>query len=58
MSRREIAQELECNFNASGDTVVHGDDLKRIIENAYEPDHKTGFDRNYWIWKEAEPHRD
>ena len=56
MSRREIAQELECNFNASGDTVIHGDDLKLIFEGATEPDHKTGFDRNYWIWKEPNPH--
>ncbi len=55
MSKREIAQELECNFNASGETVIHGDDLKRIIENVSEPMHKTGFDRNYWIWKTPEP---
>ena len=55
MSRREIAQELECNFNASGDTVVHGDDLKLILEATMEPTHRTGFDRNYWIWKEPEP---
>ena len=58
MSRREIAQELECNFNASGDTVIHGDDLKRILATISEPIHKTGFDRNYWIWKEPDPHRD
>jgi len=58
MSRREIAQELECNFNASGETVIHGDDLKLIIENLTEPRHKTGFDRNYWIWEEPEPGRD
>jgi len=55
MSRREIAQELECNFNASGETVVHGDDLKFILENVKSPTHKTGFDRNYWIWKEPLP---
>jgi hypothetical protein len=55
MSRREIAQELECNFNASGDTVVHGDDLKKIIERASDPKRKTGFDRNYWIWEEPDP---
>tara|TARA_R110000851_G_scaffold78789_4_gene173758 strand:+ start:98 stop:1678 length:1581 start_codon:yes stop_codon:yes gene_type:complete len=54
MSKREIAQELECNFNASGETVVHGDDLKRILENTTEPSYKTGFDRNYWIWKRPE----
>jgi hypothetical protein len=50
MSRREIAQELECNFNASGETVVHGDDLTRILERVVDPNHKTGFDRNYWMW--------
>jgi len=58
MSKREIAQELECNFNASGETVVHSDDLNRILENTSEPVHKTGFDRNYWIWKPPEPGRD
>jgi hypothetical protein len=58
MSRREIAQELECNFNASGDTVVHGDDLKLILQNVIEPRHQTGFDRNYWIWEEPQPHGD
>ena len=51
MSKREIAQELECNFNASGETVVHGDDLNRILENILEPEYMTGFDRNYWIWE-------
>ena len=52
MSRREIAQELECNFNASGETVVHGDDLNYLLEKTLEPKRKTGFDRNYWIWEE------
>ena len=51
---REIAQELECNFNASGDTVVSGDDIKRLLDNCSEPQHRTGFDRNYWIWKPVE----
>ena len=55
MSRREIAQELECNFNTSGETVIHGDDLKHYSENLLDPDRRTGFDRNYWIW---EPPRD
>ena len=57
MTRREIAQELECNFNASGETVVHGDDLTLILESISEPLHKTGFDRNYWIWKEPSADR-
>ena len=52
MSRRQIAQELECNFNTSGETVIHPDDIKRIFETVREPKHRTGFDRNFWIWEE------
>ena len=52
MSRRQIAQELECNFNTSGETVIHPDDIKRIFETVRDPKHRTGFDRNFWIWEE------
>ena len=55
MSRRQIAQELECNFNVSGETVVHPDDLMWYLENVCSPKHRTGFDRNYWIWGEYDP---
>jgi len=52
MSRREIAQEFECNFNTSGDTVIHPDDIAWISTSVVEPKYRTGFDRNYWIWEE------
>ena len=52
MSRREIAQELECNFNMSGETVFHSEDMERIFESVGEPRYRTGFDRNLWIWEE------
>jgi len=52
MSRRQIAQELECSFNMSGETVFHPEDIGRIEESICEPKYKTGFDRNYWIWRE------
>ena len=52
MSRRQIAQELECNFNTSGETVIHPDDVAWLFENIKEPKYKTGFDRNLWIWEE------
>ncbi len=52
MSRREIAQELECNFNMSGETVIHGDDMEGIKASLLDPKYKTGFDRNFWIWEE------
>lgn len=55
MSRRQIAQELECNFNMSGETVFHPDKLAQLRSQVSEPKYKTGFDRNYWIWKECEP---
>ena len=51
MSRRQIAQELECNFNTSGDTVIHPDDMQWLFENLKEPLYKTGYDRNFWIWE-------
>ena len=55
MSRRQIAQELECNFNMSGETVFSSDAIQWLKENSIEPKHRTGFDRNYWIWKEYDP---
>lgn len=51
MSRRQIAQELECNFNTSGETVVHPDDLAWLNELHKEPAYRVGYDRNFWIWE-------
>ena len=55
MSSRQIAQELLCNFNASGETVIHAEDIERIRTTICEPKHRTGFDRNFWIWEEYKP---
>ena len=55
MSRRQIAQELECNFNASGETVIHSEDLEAMLLNIREPMYKTGFDRNLWLWEQHDP---
>ena len=57
MSKRKIAQEYECNFNASGETVIHPDDIMRIEKICCEPKYKTGYDRNYWIWEEYKPEK-
>ena len=51
MSRRQIAQELECNFNTSGDTVIHPDDLVWLTTLIKEPNYRVGHDRNFWIWE-------
>jgi len=53
-----IAENLvvhNCSFNMSGETVVNPDDMERLKKSTTEPKHKTGFDRNYWIWEEAKP---
>jgi len=55
LSKRKIAQEYECNFNASGETVINSEDLKKIMESCGEPKYQTGFDRNFWIWEEFKP---
>jgi hypothetical protein len=51
MSRREIAQELECNFNMSGETVINPEDIEKILGTVCEPEYKIGFDRNIYIWE-------
>jgi hypothetical protein len=55
MSRRQIAQELECNFNMSGETVISTEDIEKIMNSITPPSHKAGFDRNYYIWEEFNP---
>ena len=51
LSDREIAQELNCNFNMSGQSVINSEDLLWIKEAIREPKYRTGFDRNLWIWE-------
>ena len=58
MSKRQIAQELECNFNTSGETVIDSDDIGWLLNCVKEPKHRTGFDRNFWIWEEYIPSSD
>lgn len=55
MSRRQIAQELECNFNTSGETVIEPDSIEWVMSLTKEPKYKTAFDRNFWIWEEHDP---
>tara|TARA_R100000008_G_scaffold19975_1_gene10293 strand:+ start:4704 stop:6287 length:1584 start_codon:yes stop_codon:yes gene_type:complete len=55
MSKRQIAQELACNFNTSGETVIDPDCMQWLLEGVKEPKYRTGFDRNFWIWEEYDP---
>jgi hypothetical protein len=55
MSKRQIAQELECSFNTSGETVIDSDCMEYLLSTVKEPKYRTGFDRNFWIWEEFDP---
>ena len=55
MSKRQIAQELQCNFNTSGETVIDPECMEWLLTTVKEPKHRTGFDRNFWIWEEYDP---
>tara|TARA_R110000765_G_scaffold17476_1_gene47747 strand:- start:2870 stop:4453 length:1584 start_codon:yes stop_codon:yes gene_type:complete len=57
MTKREIAQELECNFNVSGETVLQSEDIIWYLERCTKPIYRTGFDRNYWIWEKYDPEK-
>src|SRR3990167_4345441 len=50
MSPRDIAQELECNFNASGETVLSYDQLKWIENGCFDPSVREGVERNIHTW--------
>lgn len=49
---RKFDQEYNASFLASGDTVIHSDNLKRIFESCKIPVIKTGvYDKNLYIWE-------
>ena len=50
MSAREIAQELECSFNMSGETFLSAE-LMKSVEKCLTPPKYKGYDGNLWIWQ-------
>ena len=49
------AQECDCDFNTSGDTVFYSEFLE-FYEQTYikDPLEKRGADQNLWIWEPAD----
>jgi hypothetical protein len=54
MSPRDVAQELECNFLSSGDTVIGAAGLTWIDRCVLDPMAREHFDRNLYIWARAQ----
>ena len=57
MSAKDIAQEYECSFNFSGNTIVDGEILFEMEQMVEKPIRRGGFDGNLWVWKEPEEGR-
>lgn len=56
---RLAAQECDCNFSTSGDTVFHPEWLEFIQETTIkEPLERRGVDQNLWIWEPADYSRE
>ena len=51
MSRKQIAQELMCDFAASGDTFLTSTDLEKLSLQIQNPIERWGPDMGVWVWK-------
>ena len=51
MSKKQIAQELMCDFAASGDTFLSAPDLETLALRVKTPIERWGPDMNVWVWK-------
>jgi hypothetical protein len=54
---RLAAQECDCDFSTSGDTVFESDDIKWFEANLMEPVERRGVDGNLWIWEQPDYNR-
>lgn len=50
--RRKIAQELECDFLGSGDSVIAGEVQENIRKNMVKPPIQKYHDNKLWLWNE------
>jgi hypothetical protein len=48
---RDAAQECDCDFSTSGNTVVEPTILNKHEVNVEEPMEKRYLDRNLWVWE-------
>jgi hypothetical protein len=51
---RMAAQECDCDFATSGDTVFEPDNIGWFEANLMDPIEKRGVDGNLWIWEQPD----
>ena len=56
---RLAAQECDCDFSTSGDTVFHSEWIDFISQTTIqEPIERRGVDQNLWVWEAADYSRE
>lgn len=56
---RLAAQECDCDFSSSGNTVIDPTILSELLRtHAKDPLYQRGFDNNIWIWSSPDYSRD
>ena len=53
LTKKQIAQELMCDFAASGDTFISAEEIEFIRSRVRNPLEKWGPDMGVWVWKYA-----
>jgi len=51
LTKKQIAQELLCDFAASGDTVLNINDIEWLGANIKRPLERWGPEMDAWVWK-------
>lgn len=51
LNKQQIAQELLCDFQASGDTFLTKEDIQKLRMNIRTPIERWGPENNVWVWK-------
>jgi len=53
LNKQQIAQELLCDFQASGETFLATEDIEKLRMQVRTPLEKWGPENNVWVWKYA-----
>jgi hypothetical protein len=53
MTRKQVAQELLCDFAASGETFLGANELESIMMQTQTPIERWGPEMGVWVWKYA-----
>ena len=51
MSKKQVAQELLCDFASSGDTFLAAEDLDKLRQSPKNPIEKSGPNNGVWFWE-------